>query len=161
MVLGRGEQEGEISRLVDELGMHGHVITRFQWVDERERIDHYAASDLCVFPSLYEPFGIVGLEAMSMARPLVVGARGVVGFREQVVPEGPDQTGMHVNGADPGDIAWGISAALSDPAKLKVWGENGRRRVLRQFTWRAAAAATLEVYENLASRAQTSRAAGR
>ncbi|RLI43081.1 hypothetical protein DRO59_02135 [Candidatus Bathyarchaeota archaeon] len=44
-------------------------------------------------PSTYEPFGIVSLEAMSMAKPLVVGAQGVVGFGEQVVSSGPDQNG--------------------------------------------------------------------
>jgi glycosyltransferase involved in cell wall biosynthesis len=43
---------------------------------------HYAASDVCIFPSVYEPFGIVSLEAMAMEKPVVVGARGVVGFRE-------------------------------------------------------------------------------
>jgi len=59
---------------------------------------HYAAADVCIFPSTYEPFGIVSLEVMSMAKPLIVGAQGVVGFREQVIPSGPDQNGVHVNG---------------------------------------------------------------
>lgn len=70
---------------------------------------HYAASDVCIFPSVYEPFGIVSLEAMAMEKPVVVGARGVVGFREQVLSSGPDQNGVHVNGEDPADIAWGIN----------------------------------------------------
>ena len=55
---------------------------RFDFVPESERILHYAASDLCIFPSTYEPFGIVSLEAMAMEKPVIVGARGVVGFRE-------------------------------------------------------------------------------
>ena len=42
----------------------------------------------------------------------MVGAQGVVGFREQVVSHGPDQNGVHVNGGDPADIAWGIKEIL-------------------------------------------------
>ncbi|MGF3521538.1 MAG: glycosyltransferase, partial [Candidatus Bathyarchaeia archaeon] len=76
---------------------------RFDFVSEDERILHYAAADLCVFPSIYEPFGIVSLEAMAMEKPLVVGARGVVGFREQVINSGTDQNGIHINGEDPAD----------------------------------------------------------
>lgn len=60
---------------------------------------------MAVFPSVYEPFGIVSLEAMSMGKPVVVGAGGVVGFREQVVSSGPEQNGVHINGNDPRDIA--------------------------------------------------------
>jgi len=41
---------------------------------------------------------------MSMAKPVVVGAHGVVGFKEQVIASGPDQNGVHVNGNDPASI---------------------------------------------------------
>jgi len=73
------------------------------------------------------PFGTVSLEAMAMAKPIVVGAHGVVGFREQVISSGPDQTGIHVNGEDPADIAWGIKEVLKDMQRSKTWGENGRK----------------------------------
>ncbi|MEM3774226.1 MAG: glycosyltransferase family 4 protein, partial [Candidatus Bathyarchaeia archaeon] len=116
---------------------------------EEERILHYAAADVCVFPSVYEPFGIVSLEAMAMAKPVVVGARGVVGFREQVVSSGPEQNGIHVNGEDPADIAWGIKETLKDPQNAKTWGENGRKRVLQYFTWRKTAEQTLGIYQTL------------
>jgi glycosyltransferase involved in cell wall biosynthesis len=113
---------------------------------------YYAASDVCVFPSVYEPFGIVSLEAMSMAKPVVVGARGVVGFREQVINSGPDQNGVHVNGEDPADIAWGIKEVLRDPKRARLWGQNGRKRVLNYFTWKKVAEQTLEVYGALAQK---------
>ena len=80
---------------------------------------------------------------------MVVGARGVVGFREQVIPSGSEQSGVHVNGNDPTDIAWGIKQVLQDPERARRWGENGRKRVLRYFTWRKAAEQTLEIYETL------------
>lgn len=149
VILGKGEQQNDIIDTANRLGISKNVACMFDFVPENERILHYAASDLCVFPSTYEPFGIVSLEAMSMAKPIAVGAQGVVGFREQVVPIGPDQNGVHVNGGNPTDIAWGLKEILADPDRAKKWGENGRRRVLQYFTWRKAAEQTLQIYDRL------------
>lgn len=149
VVLGKGEQQNDIVETASRLGISDKVICRFEFVPEDERILHYAASDACIFPSTYEPFGIVSLEAMAMAKPLIVGANGVVGFREQVVPSGPDQNGVHVNGGNSADIAWGIKEVFSDLNRAKVWGDNGRKRVLQYFTWRKAAEQTLHVYESM------------
>jgi glycosyltransferase involved in cell wall biosynthesis len=149
VILGRGEEQKDIMELVERLGLNGKIIYRFEFVPEDERILHYAAADLCVFPSTYEPFGIVSLEAMAMKRPTIVGARGVVGFREQVIPSGSEQTGLHVNGDDPSDIAWAIKEILKDPERAKRIGENGRERVLKYFTWRTAAEQTINVYQKM------------
>ncbi|MEM2440417.1 MAG: glycosyltransferase family 4 protein [Candidatus Bathyarchaeia archaeon] len=149
VILGKGEQQNDVIEAASRLGISNHVCCRFDFVPERERILHYAAADVCVFPSTYEPFGIVSLEAMAMEKPLVVGAQGVVGFREQVVPFGPDRNGVHVNGGNPADIAWGMKGVLSDPERAKKWGENGRKRVLQYFTWQKAAEQTLQIYESL------------
>lgn len=149
VILGKGEQQNDIVEAANRLGISKNIICRFDFVPEKERILHYAAADVCVFPSTYEPFGIVSLEAMAMAKPIVVGAQGVVGFREQVVPYGPDQNGVHVNGGNPADIAWGIKEVLCDSERAKRWGENGRKRVLQYFTWRKAAEQTLEIYSKL------------
>lgn len=151
VILGKGEQQRDILEAVSRLGIKDKVICRFDFVPEEERILHYAASDLCVFPSIYEPFGIVSLEATSMAKPVVVGAHGVVGFKEQVIASGPDQNGVHVNGNDPADIAWGIKQVLCDLERAKKWGENGRKRVLQYFTWRKAAEQTIEIYKAVVS----------
>lgn len=149
VILGKGEQQNDIIETANRLGISNNVKCKFEFVAEKERILHYAASDACIFPSTYEPFGIVSLEAMSMEKPLIVGAAGVVGFREQVIPSGPDQNGIHVNGENPADIAWGIKEVLSDPTRAKKWGQNGRKRVFRYFTWKEAAIQTLQIYENL------------
>jgi glycogen(starch) synthase len=149
VILGKGEEEKDIEETAARLGIRDNVICRFDFVPEQERILHYAAADLCVFPSVYEPFGIVSLEAMAMEKPVVVGAHGVVGFREQVVSSGPDQNGIHINGEDPADIAWGIKETLKDPQRAKTWGENGRKRILQYFTWEKTAEQTLEIYETL------------
>jgi len=147
VILGKGEQQSDIVEMANRLGVKDNIVYRFDFVPENERILHYAAADLCIFPSVYEPFGIVSLEAMSMAKPVIVGARGVVGFREQVISSGSDQNGVHVNGEDPSDIAWAIRETLSDPKRAKLWGENGRKRVIEYFTWKKAAEQTLDTYE--------------
>ncbi len=149
VILGKGEEQKDIIELASRLGVGQNVDCHFEFVPEPERIAYYAAADVCVFPSIYEPFGIVSLEAMSMAKPVVVGANGVVGFKEQVVSSGTDQNGLHVNGNDPADIAWGLKEVLKDPSRARQWGQNGRKRVLQYFTWRMAAEQTLNVYESL------------
>lgn len=149
IILGKGEEEKDLIETAGRLGVKGNVICNFEFVPENERILHYAAADVCVFPSVYEPFGIVSLEAMAMKKPVVVGARGVVGFREQVIASGPEQNGIHVNGEDPADIAWGVKEVLKDPERAKVWGENGRKRVQQYFTWRKVAEETIEIYSSL------------
>ena len=151
VILGKGEEQKDIAETASRLGIKDNIVCKFDFISEEERILHYAASDVCVFPSIYEPFGIVSLEAMSMAKPVVVGARGVVGFREQVLSSGPDQNGIHVNGENPSDIAWGIKEVLKDPERAKQWGINGRKRVEQYFTWEQVAEQTLQIYHSLQS----------
>ena len=139
VILGKGEEQADIVQTAERLGVKDNVVYRFDFIPEDERILHYAASDVCIFPSVYEPFGIVSLEAMAMEKPVIVGARGVVGFKEQIISSGPDQNGVHINGEDPADIAWGIKETLKNPEKARNWGENGRKRVLEYFTWRKVA----------------------
>jgi glycogen(starch) synthase len=147
VILGEGELLESIRRLIQQLGLEGRVFLRPEFVNEQDRILTYAASDICCFPSIYEPFGIVALEAMSMKKPVVVGASGTSGFREIVVPDGLNKCGIHVDGKRPEDIAWGINAVLeSDLVKL---GENARRRVLENFTWEKVARDTLSLYSTL------------
>lgn len=126
------------------------LVDDFLTIDDK--ILHYALADLCVFPSIYEPLGIVALEAAAMQRPAVVGASGVSGLREIVEnPSSQRPTGVHVNARDPFDIAWGVNTALEDPERLKEWGRNARMRVLDRFTWRHAAEETLKHYQEAIS----------
>ncbi len=124
---------------------------RFEFVPESERIAYYAACDIAALPSLYEPFGIVSLEAMAMEKPIIVGASGVSGFRDQVIPSGTDQTGVPVNGNDACDIAWGISILLDDMDEAALMGKKARKLVERHFTWDQVADSTIDVYEDVAA----------
>ncbi len=147
LILGIGDMEHEIRSIADGLGIHDKVILRAEFISEEERIRHYAAADVVVLPSLYEPFGIVCTEALSMAKPTVVGARGTNGMREQVIPSGEKQCGIHVNPFEPKDIAWGIIQVLQSPDKGLQWGKNGRQRVLDEFSWDAVTKRTLAIYK--------------
>ncbi|MGQ9530449.1 MAG: glycosyltransferase family 4 protein [Candidatus Bathycorpusculaceae bacterium] len=152
VIVGLGDLQDYLVNLVKTMRLHDSVKFNFDFIPEEERILHYAACDVAVFPSLYEPFGIVVLEAMSMKRPVVVGAAGVSGMREIVIPCGEEQCGFHINPNNPADIAWGITSALENPEKGKWLGNNGRKRVLSEFTWDKAAQRTIELYEQIIKR---------
>jgi glycogen(starch) synthase len=147
VLLGVGDMETDIRRMIQDLGLQKKVILRNEFVNEEERILHYAASDVVVLPSLYEPFGIVCTEAMSMAKPVVVGARGTNGMREQVIPSGTHECGRHVNPYDPADISWGIKQVLESKERRTQMGHNAREQVIQKFSWDIIAQKTSEIYE--------------
>ena len=152
IIVGLGDLQEYLGNLVKTMRLDNSVKFRFEFIPEEERILHYAACDVAVFPSLYEPFGIVVLEAMSMVKPVVVGGAGVSGMREIVIACGEEQCGYHINPADPTDIAWGINSTLESREKMKWLGQNGRRRVLNEFTWEKIAEKTLALYEQVLKR---------
>jgi len=152
VIVGLGELQEYLVNLVKATKMSDFVKFRFEFIPEEERILHYAACDVAVFPSFYEPFGIVVLEAMSMERPVIVGAAGISGMREIVVCCGEEQCGYHIDPNNPSDIAWGINSVLESDEKRKWLGKNGRRRVLSEFTWDKIAEKTSELYEHILKR---------
>jgi len=146
VVLGIGDMEWQLKNMAKEFGIENNIIFRTEFISEPERILHYAASDCVVLPSIYEPFGIVCTESMSMAKPTVVGATGTNGFREQIIPNGENQSGYHINPHKPSDIAWGIKQVLEDKKRAEWMGKNARQRVLDTFGWESVAKRTLDIY---------------
>ena len=152
VIVGVGDQQEYLANLSRTMRLNEYVRFRFDFIPEEERILHYAACDVAVFPSYYEPFGIVALEAMSMEKPVVVGANGVSGMREIVICCSEEQCGYHIDPNNPSDIAWGIISSLENPERRKWLGKNGRKRVLNEFTWNKIAEKTIELYEMIAKR---------
>jgi glycogen synthase len=149
VIVGVGELQEYLTNLTRTMRLENYVKFCFDFIPEEERIIHYAACDLAVFPSYYEPFGIVALEAMSMEKAVVVGAAGVSGMREIVICCGDEQCGYHIDPNNPTDIAWGVMSALENP-EHRIWlGKNGRKRVLAEFTWGRIAEKTIELYEKI------------
>jgi glycogen(starch) synthase len=149
VVLGVGDQELELKSISKELNVQDNIIFRTEFINEKDRIIHFAASDCIVLPSTYEPFGIVCTESMSMAKPTVVGAKGTSGFREQIIPNGDKQCGIHINPHDPKDIAWGVNEILKLEDKGTLMGKNARERVMETFNWESVAKRTLDIYKEL------------
>ena len=152
VVVGVGDLQEYLTNLTRMTKLDEYVKFCFDFIPEEERIQHYAACDIAVFPSQYEPFGIVALEAMSMEKPVVVGAAGVSGMREIVICCGEEQCGYHIDPNNPSDIAWGVTSALENPERRKMLGKNGRKRVLEEFTWSKIAEKTIALYETIAKR---------
>ncbi|TFH40322.1 MAG: glycosyltransferase family 1 protein, partial [ANME-2 cluster archaeon] len=147
VIVGSGMYEGLIRDHITHYDLEDSVFLNTEFLDDISKMHHYFIADVCVFPSLYEPFGIVALEAMAMEKPLVVGAKDVSGLREIVITSPSEKpTGMHVDPYDPEDIAWGVNTLLNDPDMARDWGKNGRKRVLDTFTWDIIAANTLDIY---------------
>jgi glycosyltransferase involved in cell wall biosynthesis len=152
VIVGVGDLQEYLTNLTRTIRLEEHVKFCFDFIPEEERILHYAACDIAVFPSHYEPFGIVALEAMAMEKPVVVGAAGVSGMREIVICCGEEQCGYHIDPNNPSDIAWGVITALENPERRKLLGKNGRKRVIAEFTWSKIAKKTIALYETIAKR---------
>ena len=147
VVLGIGDMEWDLKKQSENYGIKDKVVFRTEFISEEERILHYAAADSVVLPSIYEPFGIVCTESMSMAKPTIVGATGTNGFREQIIPDGNKKCGVHVNPHDPNDIAWGIKQVLKLEDKGLKMGKKARKRVIDNFSWEIVTKKLLDIYK--------------
>lgn len=125
-----------------ELGVGNDVIfTGFISDEDRDKLYHIA--DVAVFPSLYEPFGIVALEAMSARCPVVVARTG--GLREVVEPH---ETGLTVDPNSPESLAWGVLHSLQHPEWARSRASNAFREARDIFNWPRIAALTSAVYQH-------------
>ncbi len=143
------EIEREVIEGVERLrAVRDGVIWIEKMLEKREVIQLLTHAAVFVVPSVYEPMGIVNLEAMACETPVV--ASRVGGIPEVV--EDP-VTGLLVPPADPPALAAAVNELLRDPERARRMGKAGRQRVLDQFTWRAVAERTLELYRRLIEQA--------
>jgi starch synthase len=141
----------------DPTGRGHNIVWIEQMVSKEEAIQLYSHCAVFCCPSVYEPFGIINLEAMACRAPVVASATGgilevvVEGKTGHLVPFEADETTSFPKrpGAFSRDLAERITALLNDPAKAKAMGEAGRRRVEEHFSWTAIAAQTIELYQRL------------
>jgi alpha-maltose-1-phosphate synthase len=136
---------------------HPNVIWIEKMLPRAAAIQLYSHCAVFCCPSVYEPFGIINLEAMACHAPVVASATGgilevvVDGVTGCLVPFEQDSvTGFPVH---PDEFSRALAAKilglLNDPARARVMGEAGRRRVEETFSWRAIADQTIELYKQL------------
>ena len=148
----KAEVEGLVARLREKR-------TGVVWIEEMlprpELIAVLAASDVFVCPSVYEPLGIVNLEAMAVGLPVVGSATGgipdviVDGETGLLVPieQVQDGTGTPIDPARfEADLAERLTTLVTDTEAAKVMGQAARRRVEEHFAWQAIAQRTMDVY---------------
>ncbi|HTT51810.1 MAG TPA: glycogen synthase [Streptosporangiaceae bacterium] len=139
----------EVNLLVTSLqATRSGVIWIPEMLPKREVIQLLSHATVFACPSLYEPLGIVNLEAMACGTA-VVGSR--VGGIPEVVADG--ETGLLVPPADPAALAAALNALVRDPARAAAMGAAGRKRAAAEFGWDAIAAQTVRLYEDLLSQA--------
>jgi glycogen synthase len=114
------------------------------FLSEEQYIELYSHCVVFACPSVYEPFGIINLEAMACERPVVASAVG--GIPEVVVP---GRTGFLVPPADPRALAEALNRLLRDRTLARGMGLAGRRRAEDHFSWTSIAAKTWRMYEEL------------
>jgi starch synthase len=151
------EIAAEVQGLADELrGRRGNVIWVREMLPKPEVIQVLTHATVFVCPSIYEPMGIVNLEAMACETAVVATATGGI---PEVVADG--QTGLLVPIAQATDgtlaapdrfvqdLAAAINELLADPARAATMGRAGRQRAVEHFSWATIAERTVEIYRSV------------
>jgi glycogen synthase len=154
LVAGSGTHENELRTQAERLGLFEHG-TFLGWIGDDVLHSLYRIADLCVVPSIYEPFGLVALEAMASGCPCIVADTG--GLRE-VVPVG-ERVGLRFNGGDAQHLGVMIERLLVDGALRDRLVTEASEHVL-SFDWYDVAQRTRGIYDELA-RLATREGAGR
>lgn len=145
LVIAGGGERGHLEQLAAYLGIAPHVYFAGRVTDtDRDRL--YKVADVAVYPSLYEPFGIVALEAMAARVPVVVSDAG--GLREVVEL---DVSGTVTWLGNPDSLAWGIVRVLKNPELARTMADRAYERCLTVFNWDVLAEQTRQVYERVCS----------
>jgi glycosyltransferase involved in cell wall biosynthesis len=144
VIAGDGQQRLYLERLARFLGLRQRVCF-LGWQSRDELAKLYRACAVTAVPSLYEPFGLVALEAMASGRPVVVGR---VGGLAEIVDD--EVSGFTVEAGDHLDLASRLAALLSNRELARATGLAARRRA-EQFDWAIIANRTAKLYESLAS----------
>ncbi len=156
-VLGVGfpgtSQDADVDRQVAQLGLTGLVHVYHSYLPREQVYEHYQAAEVCVFPSTFEPFGLVSLEAMALGKPVVLGP----GFSEIIAHDVTGPTAFRLSQADPDELANLLVSILDDPANAEHVAQRGRRHVERSFSWTGTVDQTTAVYQQALTTVRSSR----
>ena len=143
VIVGSGYMQEQLSNIVKNIGLeHKVIFTGF--VDEANLLNLQKVADVSVVPSLFEPFGIVALEAMAAKSPVVVSDTGGLG---EIVQHEVTGVKVYPNNAD--SLAWGITKVLTDDNFAKSTRQNAYNVILEKYDWDKIAQRTRDVYESV------------
>ncbi|MGB0119615.1 MAG: glycosyltransferase family 4 protein, partial [Solirubrobacterales bacterium] len=142
LVAGSGTHEAELHKQAEDLGLMAHG-TFLGWIGDDVLHSLYRIADLTVVPSIYEPFGLVALEAMASECPCIAADTG--GLREVVPIEG---AGLRFRASDPEHLAEAAIQVLGDEELSHRMVEEGLAHI-RMFDWSDVALRTLDLYRGL------------
>lgn len=138
---GRGPLFPSLSQRINDLGLHDKVmLTGFLTDEERDQL--YAVADVCVFPSRYEPFGIVALESMAAGTPVVVSNVGGLGTVVQ-----HEQTGLTTYAEDIYSLGQAIVRVLTDAQTAGARARLAQTYVEECLAWPVIAGMTCDLYQ--------------
>jgi glycogen(starch) synthase len=141
VIVGNGYMKEQLSNIVKSMGVtHKVMFTGF--VDDETLRKLQSCADVSVVPSLFEPFGIVALEAMAAKSPVVVSDTG--GLSEIV---DHDVTGVKVFPENPDSLAWGMTKVLLDGGYANWIKSNAYKKIQEKYNWDKIAHQTKTVYE--------------
>jgi glycosyltransferase involved in cell wall biosynthesis len=140
LVVGTGPHARKLKAMSEESGLDEKV-KFLGYIDGKSLIKFYKCADLTVVPSLYEPFGMVVLEAMVAGSPVIVADTG--GLKEIVVHE---ETGLKFTPGDPVSLSEAIIRVLSDQELSRRLTSDARNFIGERYSWGRIALGTIEVY---------------
>lgn len=140
LIVGKGFYLDALKTKAAQLGI-SHRVSFTGFVDEETLVKIYNVADCACFPSLYEPFGIVALEAMAAGVPVVTSDVG--GFREVVKHE---VDGLWTYAGNPSSVAWGITRVFQDASAASALVKNGYKKAKELYSWDKIAETMKGVY---------------
>ncbi len=143
IIVGNGYMKEQLSNIVKNMGF-AHKVMFTGFVDDETLKKLQKCADVSVVPSLFEPFGIVALEAMAAKSPVVVSDTG--GLSEIVEH---DVTGVKVYADNPESLAWGITKVLTDDSYANWLRNNAYKRIQEKYDWNKIAQQTKTIYNNV------------
>jgi len=143
LIVGSGYMKEQLLNIVRSMRLE-HKVLFLGFMDEATLLRLQKCADVSVVPSLFEPFGIVALEAMAAKSPVVVSDTG--GLSEIV---DHDFTGVKVYPNNPDSLAWGITKVLLDENYSRYISENAYRRVREKYDWDKIAQQTKQMYQTV------------
>ena len=146
VIAGAGDMRGYLEELAWNMG-YGDKVVFLGFIDGMTLKKLYRTTDVAVIPSIYEPFGIVALEAMAGGAPVVVSDVG--GLSEIIQHE---YNGVRAYIKNPDSIAWGVNRILSDEGFRNWIVNNAKHDVYTKYSWDAIAQNTINVYNESISK---------